>query len=325
MNSFVENINEVNDFKNPVVEKLLINALTNERVDIEKENIEDEIQKVIDTYIPMSLSNSQLQGLKNAWANEISYIQGPPGTGKSHTISAIVLSAIALNKKILVVSQKTAALQVVNKKIEPLLSDGDGLIGICYYDKTARKKIKDYCNYLLTLTSNTSEFARQIGIIKNKLSDLEKLLTEKLKELKAESTKLDKVLDKQRKHKEINELLIKEIERVNADFIEIPNGFQFKRIKDEPKYREALERIENLCEKTANYLSANLYIHKFKDHLKSKFNIPEHWINNSTFPYFSKAFIKLNLIFTKVQDISRELNADTNSIRKRIKHRRNSN
>ncbi|MBK7042110.1 MAG: hypothetical protein IPH46_17080 [Bacteroidetes bacterium] len=31
--------------------------------------------------------------------NEISYIQGPPGTGKSHTISAIILSALALNKK----------------------------------------------------------------------------------------------------------------------------------------------------------------------------------------------------------------------------------
>jgi len=148
LNSFVQNINEENDFKNPVVEKLLGNALTDSRIPIGRQAIEDEIQNIIDTFIPLSLSASQIQGLKNAWTNEISYIQGPPGTGKSHTISAIVLSAIARNKKVLVISQKTAALSVVNRKIEPFLSDGDGIIGICYYDRNARRKIKDYCNYL---------------------------------------------------------------------------------------------------------------------------------------------------------------------------------
>ena len=162
LNSFVENINEEGDFKNPVVEKLLINALTEQSSVISRNPIEDDIQTIIDKHIPISLSNCQIQGLKNAWCNEISYIQGPPGTGKSHTISAIVLSAIAMNKKVLVLSQKTAALQVVNKKIEPYLSDGDGLLGVCYYDTNARKKIKDYCNYLRNETSNSTRFYEKI-------------------------------------------------------------------------------------------------------------------------------------------------------------------
>jgi superfamily I DNA and/or RNA helicase len=318
LNTFVQSINEENDFKNPVVEKLLANALTDERVEIARDIIEDEIQEVIDAYIPLSLSNSQIQGLKNAWANEISYIQGPPGTGKSHTISALVLSAIALNKKVLVISQKTAALNVVNRKIEPFLSDGDGIIGICYYDKSARKKIKDYCNYLLTQTSNTSSFKRNITTIKNRLQQLESDLNLKLKEVRVERQKLDKALDNQRHHKDVHETFLTELTRLNTDFTEIPKGFQFKKIKDESKYSEALTRIENLWELNANTLSSTLYIHKFKNHLKTKFNTPESWLTNTTFPYFSKSFIKLNTIFTEVQNIAKGLNADANSIRKII-------
>ncbi|WP_202966413.1 AAA domain-containing protein, partial [Treponema endosymbiont of Eucomonympha sp.] len=118
LNNFVRDIGTETEFKNPVVEKMLANALTDSRVEIGNEDNDAEIQQAIDTAVPLSLSNSQVQALKNAWANEISYIQGPPGTGKSHTISALVLSAAALHKKILVLSEKTAALKVVKDKIE---------------------------------------------------------------------------------------------------------------------------------------------------------------------------------------------------------------
>lgn len=320
LNTFVQNINEENDFKNPVVEKLLINALTDEVASISRNEIDDKIQNAIDTFIPLSLSNSQIQGLKNAWANEISYIQGPPGTGKSHTISAIVMSAIALNKKVLVLSQKTAALNVVNKKIEPYLSDGDGLIGVCYYDKSARKKIKDYCNYLLNQTSNASSFKRNITTIKNRVEELENSLKAKLKEVAKERKKLDEALNKQRHHKEIHEIFLTELQRLSDDFNPIPQGFEFKKIKDENKYNEALERIEKMWEQNANTLSSKLYIHKFKEHLKSKFNVQEDWLSDTRLPYFSKSFIKLNTIFTEVKKITDGLNADTNSIRKSIKN-----
>ncbi len=323
LNSFVQNIDEENDFKNPVVEKLLINALTEESIEIDRIPIEDDIQEIIDKHIPISLSNCQIQGLKNAWANEISYIQGPPGTGKSHTISAIVLSAIAMNKKVLVLSQKTAALQVVNKKIEPFLTDGDGLLGICYYDTSARKKIKNYCGYLKEQTSNSTQFRRNNTIINTKLVELETKLTSKLKELKSERTKLDRALEKQRYFKDINETFLTELKRLSIDYYEIPKGFQFKRIKNEEKYQIALERIEHIWELNANSIASKLFIHKFKDHLKTKFETPAEWLNDTTLPYFSKSFIKLNTIFTEVQNKTKELNIDANSIRNSIKNLKN--
>jgi len=321
LNTFLQTIEEVGDFNNPVVEKLLVNALTDERTEVGREPIEDDLQKLIDVYVPLSLSNSQIQALKNAWANEISYIQGPPGTGKSHTISALVLSAIALDKKVLVVSQKRAALSVVNKKIEPLLTDGDGLIGVCYYDKTARKKIKEYCNYLLTQTSNTAQLRRTITTLKDRVNHLQMDLRDKLAALSTERQKLERILSEQRNHKEIHEKFLIELDRLNSDFKQIPKGFQFKTIREEAKYSEALARVERLSNLTAATLSSKLFLHKFKQHLRNKFAVPEDWIRDSTIlPYFSRAFINLNKIFTETKEAARRLNADGNSLRKGIKN-----
>src|SRR5439155_24168281 len=52
-----------------------------------------------------------------AWTHEVSYVQGPPGTGKSHTITAIMLSALFLKKSVLLVSHKKPAIDVVFDKL----------------------------------------------------------------------------------------------------------------------------------------------------------------------------------------------------------------
>src|SRR5262249_11642085 len=65
-----------------------------------------------------------------AWTNKISYIQGPPGTGKSHTIAAIMLSAFFIGKKVLLVSQKKPAIDVVRSKLRDLSGGEDALIFI---------------------------------------------------------------------------------------------------------------------------------------------------------------------------------------------------
>jgi very-short-patch-repair endonuclease/DNA polymerase III delta prime subunit len=45
-------------------------------------------------------------------------LQGPPGTGKSQTISNIIAECLAMNKKVLFVSEKMAALEVVKSRLE---------------------------------------------------------------------------------------------------------------------------------------------------------------------------------------------------------------
>ena len=45
-------------------------------------------------------------------------IHGPPGTGKSQTIANIIATTIAEGKSVLFVSEKTAALDVVKRRLE---------------------------------------------------------------------------------------------------------------------------------------------------------------------------------------------------------------
>jgi len=52
--------------------------------------------------------------------NQNLVIQGPPGTGKSHTILAIITSALAQQKRILFVSEKKAALDVIFDRLEKI-------------------------------------------------------------------------------------------------------------------------------------------------------------------------------------------------------------
>ncbi|HVX85426.1 MAG TPA: AAA domain-containing protein [Phycisphaerae bacterium] len=114
---------EKTGFENPLLARLLSAALENRRVDSSSPGIPTtEIERVIDL-LPIGLSQPQRDALMKAWTSEFSYIQGPPGTGKSHTITAIMLTALFLGKRVLMVSHKKAAVDVVHRKLESLLGE----------------------------------------------------------------------------------------------------------------------------------------------------------------------------------------------------------
>jgi len=62
--------------------------------------------------------SSQKEIIENAKKGKSMVVQGPPGTGKSQTISNIIISLISEGKKVLFVSQKRAALDVVYSKLK---------------------------------------------------------------------------------------------------------------------------------------------------------------------------------------------------------------
>ncbi|MGH8012817.1 MAG: AAA domain-containing protein, partial [Candidatus Binataceae bacterium] len=71
------------------------------------------------TESPIPLNEEQrkiLAALNDPKINYVS-VQGPPGTGKSHTITAIAFAAILNGKTLLVLSDKTEALDVVEDKL----------------------------------------------------------------------------------------------------------------------------------------------------------------------------------------------------------------
>ena len=83
---------------------------------LDQKTKEDEI-KNLPIYPVVDADSSQLEAIKSATSGKSFVLQGPPGSGKSQTITNIISSAIGNGKKVLFVSEKLAALNVVYENL----------------------------------------------------------------------------------------------------------------------------------------------------------------------------------------------------------------
>ncbi|MBK9070411.1 MAG: DUF4011 domain-containing protein [Myxococcales bacterium] len=72
---------------------------------------------VATTYTPLDADSTQLAAVMAASAGATFVLQGPPGTGKSQTITNLIAHAMAQGKRVLFVSEKMAALEVVQRRL----------------------------------------------------------------------------------------------------------------------------------------------------------------------------------------------------------------
>lgn len=70
-----------------------------------------------DTYISMLADSSQMAAIYAAEEGKDFVLIGPPGTGKSQTITNMISQLLATGKTVLFVSEKTAALEVVYRRL----------------------------------------------------------------------------------------------------------------------------------------------------------------------------------------------------------------
>lgn len=104
---------------------------------------------VANTPIPVNEEQRKiLTALKDPNCNYVS-VQGPPGTGKSHTITALAFDGIMNGQSVLVLSDKTEALDVVQDKLESVLSK-------------VRHGDEDFPNPILRLGRTGSTFNRLV-------------------------------------------------------------------------------------------------------------------------------------------------------------------
>ncbi len=72
---------------------------------------------------PKETDPSQNGVLRSLDSNKNIVIEGPPGTGKSQTLTAVIASALANNKKILIVCEKRTALEVLKENLIKLIPE----------------------------------------------------------------------------------------------------------------------------------------------------------------------------------------------------------
>ena len=104
-----------------------------------------------DTYHVLDADSSQSLAIYDATrgGGRNLVIQGPPGTGKSQTITNIIAEAIGRGKRVLFVSEKMAALEVVKRRLDSI-----GLGQAClelHSNKTNKRQTLDELNRTLEL------------------------------------------------------------------------------------------------------------------------------------------------------------------------------
>jgi len=105
----------------------------NETDNLDEKIDPDSLIQVVDA------DSSQTAAFLEVKAGRNLVIQGPPGTGKSQTITNLMAQAIAEGKKVLFVSEKMAALEVVKRRLDEL-----GLEAPClelHSHKTNKKRL----------------------------------------------------------------------------------------------------------------------------------------------------------------------------------------
>jgi hypothetical protein len=214
-------------FKNRVVGKLLKGVFHRGRVQFQ-ERVWEEIEGKVEEILPLPLSDLQLEGVKRSFAYEISYIQGPPGTGKSHTIAAVALTAIGAGKRVLIVSQKVPAVEVLKEKLTPFLENSDQILPFVYYTKGARRELREQIGEILARYPSSRVLEEELARTRGRLAQLEGEL-ERVRERKG------------RLHRELTENL-----ELEFQFVEENEALQRKKREFQELYYQ-LEKSEELA------------------------------------------------------------------------------
>lgn len=221
--------NEERILKNPNVQILL----GDESVLRKKEFVAEdaELHSVVDA------DESQEEAIRAVKSGESIVLQGPPGTGKSQTITNIIAECLADGKKVLFVSEKLAALNVV-------------------YEKLKSAGLNDFCLELHSHKANKKDFIAEI----NKTLKAERVvLTERAgKEIELKNLAKNKLQDyKTALHKKDNKIKKSVYELIN-DYFECDKS---------PDFYYTEEGVESVDEET--FLQRIEVLQQFEEYAKS--------------------------------------------------------
>lgn len=133
--------------KSPVIRTIMTSAAPDEIPEFVSEDMVEELLHPKDMYCPLSADSSQMAAVLSAAKGNSFVLQGPPGTGKSQTIANMIAHCIGIGKRVLFVSEKKVALEVVYRRLQEI---GIGPFCLELHSKKSEKKevVKSFYNAL---------------------------------------------------------------------------------------------------------------------------------------------------------------------------------
>ncbi len=132
----------------------------------------DEVVEPADVFMPLEADSSQMSAALSAASGKDFVLEGPPGTGKSQTIANIIGQCLADGRTVLFVAEKTAALEVVYRRLEEL---GVGSFCLELHSHKARKtqvlqQLEHAWNSHTDFTANWASTAGQVKDYRDRLN-----------------------------------------------------------------------------------------------------------------------------------------------------------
>ncbi|MCM4161731.1 DUF3320 domain-containing protein [Antarcticibacterium flavum] len=136
------------------------------------EDIERELQNLENFHFIADADSSQTEAVIKIKNGKNLVIQGPPGTGKSQTITNIIAESLADNKKILFVSEKMVALEVVKRRLDNCHL-GDAVLELHSYKSNKKNVLQELGRTLDLGKPNVSDREIQIKRYKDLKNNLD--------------------------------------------------------------------------------------------------------------------------------------------------------
>ncbi len=127
----------------------------------------DRSPKPAELFPVLDADSSQMDALSHSVAGHNLIIDGPPGTGKSQTIANIIAALLANGKKVLFVSEKMAALEVVKKRL-----DDAGLGAFCLEAHSHRANKREVIAQLARSLKSQNAFQKPDQEIPQRFAEL---------------------------------------------------------------------------------------------------------------------------------------------------------
>ncbi len=191
---------DLESHKDSILDHSLIKALGGQLEPLEREVQEQRLSdidgfdhdavKPTEVFNVVDADSSQLDAILCASRGVSFILQGPPGTGKSQTITNIIASKIADGKRVLFVSEKKAALDVVYNRLREA-----GLSDFCltlHSNKANKKETLTQLETVLNLSRNKANVSDAVNYKLDKLMEDRKQLNQYAKEVNEVISPLNK-------------------------------------------------------------------------------------------------------------------------------------
>lgn len=297
---------------NTILNNLLINALTNHDEPYLCDTInESEIEKAL-SQIPLELSTKQIEGIKKVWNNGITYIEGPPGTGKSHTIIAILISAFLLQKKVLLVSHKKAALDIVKNRIDKEIL---GTNAVVYVGLKDRRDTWAYIRRLMNHGPRIERMGESVACKDEEIANINKTIKDLVKSIRRDLDKIRKAYHENIKYFK-DKIALEEYypeHSISNYKTDIPINEN-----SEINHNKAIEKYGKLRNMNGTRVD-KLYCIKTQKYFKDKFNGIMRYLQQNDISYV-KTLYDANLHFSRHDElVNRVKNNEETFDRNRIK------